>query len=256
MNKTEKWNNRIMNIAHTISEWSEDESRGVGAVIVNPKTMVIVSTGYNGLPRGLKVNKTRLQKPNKYIYTEHAERNAIYNAVANGININNCEIFVTLFPCCDCARAIIQSGITKVKTFEPNLNDSKYGESFKASLEMFKECYIEVEYLNNTDTQYKPIYNNFISAEEKLTKEIDELIHDIDEGNSINLFYNSIIDKEGYNVYRVHNKGFDTCRYRNGSEDFQYSFDSSEEIPFNDKKIKLLKILRKEIEYYKNKKDW
>jgi len=64
-------------LAGTISEWSEDTSTKVGAVIVNDMNQIVV-TGYNGLPRNITYLEERLQRPEKYKWTEHAERNAIY----------------------------------------------------------------------------------------------------------------------------------------------------------------------------------
>lgn len=109
----DKWNTRWLRLAHEVASWSKDHVQ-VGAVIVddlrNPRGF-----GYNGQPRGLDdTHVNRLHKPLKNWYFEHAERNVIYACARNGISCDDCTMYVTHAPCCDCARAIIQSGIKKV----------------------------------------------------------------------------------------------------------------------------------------------
>lgn len=140
------WNERFMNLSQHISKWSKDKSIGTCAIIVSPENRIL-SIGYNGFPSGCDDSiQERYERPEKYLWTEHAERNAIYNSARNGITINNAAIFLRWFPCADCARGIIQSGIKKIVCEEPNLNDERWGNQFKVSLQMFKECGIEVEY--------------------------------------------------------------------------------------------------------------
>jgi dCMP deaminase len=108
-----KWNQRWLSLAHEVASWSKDKVK-VGAVIAdhnrNPRGF-----GYNGIPRGLDDNlPSRQTKPLKNWYWEHAERNVIYACSRNGISCDDCTMYVTHFPCTDCARAIIQSGIREV----------------------------------------------------------------------------------------------------------------------------------------------
>lgn len=107
-----KWDSRYLLLAEHISTWSEDQSTKVGAVIVNPNNR-IVSVGYNGFPSGVEDKPERHERPAKYLYTEHAERNAIFNArsVPEGSTL---YLNWSLCPCADCTRAIIQSGIKRV----------------------------------------------------------------------------------------------------------------------------------------------
>ena len=138
-----KWTERFLNLSDNISNWSKDSTK-VGAVITTRDNR-IVSIGYNGFPAGCNDDKEeRKQRPLKYLWTEHAERNAIYNACKTGANLTDTIIYLRWFPCADCARGIIQSGIKKVVCGRPDLNTPKWGEHFKVSLEMFEECSIEV----------------------------------------------------------------------------------------------------------------
>ena len=113
---SDKWHNRFMEMAELIATWSKDASTKVGAVVVG-ENKEIRSTGYNGMVRGIDDNiPERSERPIKYDFFEHAERNAVYNACLIGASLKGCVIYVTAMPCPDCARAIIQSGIKMVVT--------------------------------------------------------------------------------------------------------------------------------------------
>lgn len=124
--------------------FSKDPSTKVGAITVEPNTLQIKSIGYNGLPRKIKDTPERWTKPLKYNYVVHAEANMICNASLNSISLSDSILFVTMFPCNECAKLIIQSGIKTIVTKPPNLLHEKWGNSFKISIEMFKELGIEV----------------------------------------------------------------------------------------------------------------
>ena len=128
-------------MAALVASYSKDDSTKCGAVIVRPDNS-ICSTGYNGFPRGVKDTITaRKKRPNKYLYTEHSERNAIYNS--HDSSMEGYSMFVYTYPntlmvCADCARAIIQTGITTVfvQSFE---TIAHWQDSCDASMEMFGE---------------------------------------------------------------------------------------------------------------------
>jgi dCMP deaminase len=110
----EDWIHRFLFLAKIIGYWSKDDSTKCGCVIVGPD-YEIRSTGYNGLPRGISYDDTaRLERPEKYFWFEHGERNAIYNAARMGTPLKGCYAFVTHSPCHNCASALIQAGITRV----------------------------------------------------------------------------------------------------------------------------------------------
>ena len=108
------WDEYFLNMSGLAKSKSRDRSSQVGCVIVGDGNSVL-SMGYNGFPRGVRDNiEERHIRPLKYKFTEHAERNAIYNAARNGICLLGSRIYVHIWPCTDCARAIIQSGISKI----------------------------------------------------------------------------------------------------------------------------------------------
>lgn len=141
------WDIRFLELALQIASWSKDPSTKVGCVITTPDKR-IVSTGYNGLPRGCDDNvKAFPERHNrelqKYDWYEHAERNAIYNAANLGNSLNGCIAFVTVMhPCTDCTRALIQSGIKRVVWQEPNDPDvaKRWEFQIKLSMLMFAEA--------------------------------------------------------------------------------------------------------------------
>ena len=108
------WNEYFMGVAILASKRSKDPNTQVGACIVD-KNNIILSTGYNGLPYGCSDDEytwERTGEDTKYKYVVHAELNAILNA--QGKDLKNARIFVDLFPCNECAKAIIQCGIKEV----------------------------------------------------------------------------------------------------------------------------------------------
>lgn len=148
-----------MSMVYLTAMQSEDPDTKIGCVIVGPDKE-IRSTGYNGLPRGIKITKERLERPEKYKWMEHAERNAFYNATRMGISIKDCFLYVNGMPCHDCARAIIQSGISHVivhKKFH-ELSKERWYPGIQYTEEMFKEANVKI---NSLDENY-PISNNLV----------------------------------------------------------------------------------------------
>lgn len=143
------WDERFMGLARFIATWSKDRGRKIAAVIVGDDNE-IRSTGYNGLPRGVRDDlEERHTKENKekYVWAAHAERNAIYNAARIGVSVKGCRLYSMLYPCSDCAIAIIQSGIAELITYPPDFEDPQWGEGFKRSRIMLDEAGITVRFM-------------------------------------------------------------------------------------------------------------
>ena len=107
------WDYYFMKIAHEVSKRSLDPSSKFGCVAVS-KGNSILSTGYNGPPKGVADSSIPLTRPAKYKYMEHAERNCIYNAARVGIPLENCTFYVTALSCVDCTRAMHQVGAKRI----------------------------------------------------------------------------------------------------------------------------------------------
>jgi dCMP deaminase len=127
--------------------FSKDPSKKVAAILIAHDTHQILSTGYNGLCRGLQETEERWTRPMKYLNVIHAEQNAVCNAARSGIKIENSICVVTMFPCVDCCKALIQSGIDTIICERPDLNHERWGESFRISLELFNEANINIIYV-------------------------------------------------------------------------------------------------------------
>jgi len=115
MSQIISWDEYFMGLAHLSAMRSKDPNTQVGACIVDGENKV-VTIGYNGFPRGCSDEKFPWAreggfKQTKYAYVVHAELNAILNTPRS---LKDCILYVSLFPCNECAKAIIQSGIKKV----------------------------------------------------------------------------------------------------------------------------------------------
>lgn len=144
-----KWDVRFMRLADLeIAQWSKDRSSKVGAVIV--KDREVISTGYNGFPRGCDDDlEARHERPEKYNWTIHAEPNAIINAARQGKSTLDCDMYLNWFPCEQCAGFIIQAGIKRLYCDkEPDFNDKKWGAGFIKAIEKLKEGGVEVIYMD------------------------------------------------------------------------------------------------------------
>ena len=140
------WDDYFMSVALLSGKRSKDPNTQVGACIVN-KNNVIESIGYNGLPKGCSDDEFPWEKEGemlntKYPFVVHAELNAIL--IAKGKDLSGCKIYVALFPCNECAKAIIQSGISEVVYLSDKYSNT---DSVKASKMMFKCAGVELRQL-------------------------------------------------------------------------------------------------------------
>jgi len=137
------WDSLFMSMVYLIAMKSKDVSTHVGAVVVDDNH-IVRSMGYNGLPRGINDNiSIRQERPEKYFWYEHAERNAIYNRT---LPLDGCTMYTNGAPCSDCVRAIIQSGIKEVVIDKKWDNDTKWSESCDVGNVMFNEANVRVRF--------------------------------------------------------------------------------------------------------------
>tara|TARA_R100000030_G_C3213790_1_gene114073 strand:- start:251 stop:706 length:456 start_codon:yes stop_codon:yes gene_type:complete len=146
-----RWVEYFRNLAHQVKLKSKDENTQIGAIIVG-KDKEIVSTGYNSFPRGLKdYEKERQERPEKYYWFEHAERNAIYNAARIGVSTKGCTMYLSCgIPCSDCARGIINSGITRIFCERGDITKGKHWEeNYDRSWTMLEEAGIDIQFYDD-----------------------------------------------------------------------------------------------------------
>lgn len=145
------WDEYFMGVAYLSAMRSKDPNTQVGACIVSQDNKIL-SMGYNGLPIGCDddafpwVRESESPLDNKYFYSTHSELNAILNY--RGGSLEGTKMYVTLFPCNECAKAIIQSGIKQLI-----YADNKYGDTpaVIASRKMLDAAGVECIGYNKTD---------------------------------------------------------------------------------------------------------
>lgn len=139
---------------YTANTFSKDPSTKVGCILLKPGSLQILSIGYNGFPRGVnEQDTTRWERPIKYSFVEHSERNCLYNACRSGTCTDNSIAITTLFPCCDCCRALIQAGVKTIITHTPDYNNPQWGRDFKISEIMLEEAGVHVVLLNTVEIE-------------------------------------------------------------------------------------------------------
>jgi len=141
------WDEYFMGIALLSAKRSKDPNTQVGACIVNKKNRIL-GVGYNGLPMGCSDDQFSWAREGEYLNTKypyvcHAELNAILNSINS--NLDECILYVALYPCNECAKAIIQSGIKEVVYLSNKYANSN---SVKAAQTMFTQAGIKCRQLN------------------------------------------------------------------------------------------------------------
>jgi dCMP deaminase len=150
------WDETFMLMSNLIAMRSKDPSTQVGACIVDDNN-VVVGLGYNGFPRGCHDDELPWCREGetldvKYAYVVHAEANAIMNA---SDSVRDCRIYVNLFPCNECAKMIVQSGIKEVIYVSDKYADV---DVFKAARKIFETSGIRLrQYEPKNELQLKPL---------------------------------------------------------------------------------------------------
>jgi dCMP deaminase len=136
------WAQVFLGMADVIAQRSDDVHKKLGCIIVSPANKVL-AVGCNGLPRGIQPTPQTLNRPAKYSVMEHAERNAIYNS---NQDLTDATLYVQMFPCNDCARAIIQKGITHVVVGATKSTNPLWLTKTEEAISMFDEANIDWRY--------------------------------------------------------------------------------------------------------------
>lgn len=147
---SDKWDWHFIGEAEHWATLSKDPQTKIGVVLV--KDRQVISTGYNGIPRGVNdapLDRSARAGGEKYYWYEHGERNAIYNAARVGMKTMGSTMYLNCgIPCADCARAIIQAGVQKVVCKEECgvvAQDKWYKHAIRSKL-MFKEAKVGITY--------------------------------------------------------------------------------------------------------------
>ena len=135
----------ILSVAKELAiKHSDDPDTQVGVFFMDPKRNEPLAFGCNRIPDNIKKTAERLKRPTKYAFIEHAERHAIYWAGRFNIPLEGSVVYSTLFPCCDCARAIIQAGCIGIVSQKPDESMPRWSEQMKIAKTMFEEAGVKV----------------------------------------------------------------------------------------------------------------
>jgi dCMP deaminase len=139
------WDEKFLGLCEYIAKWSKDPSTKVGAVIVRPDR-TIVSTGYNGFPRGIADKPELLtSREEKYKRVIHAEVNAILTAREP---LTGCTLYCSLMTCERCAVIVIQAGIKRVVAQKMSIEqEERWGEALKLAHQLYAEAGVQVTQL-------------------------------------------------------------------------------------------------------------
>jgi dCMP deaminase len=125
--------------------FSKDPHTKVGAYALTADFSRVLATGINGQVRGIDDDdENRWVKPQKYSYVQHAESNVVANAARTGTPLDNAVIAVTKFPCSTCTKLLVQAGIKKIYTIEPDYSTPPWGEDAKISEQILMEAGVPV----------------------------------------------------------------------------------------------------------------
>ena len=157
------WDEYFMGVAMLAARRSKDPSTQVGACIVSQDN-IIISTGYNGMPKGCSDDEFPWERSGeegetKYPYVGHAELNAVLNA--NGRDLRGSKLYVALFPCNECAKAIIQCGIREIVYLSDKYKDTMGNLASKKMLDAAGVKYTRL------DSNVKSITLDLTPEEEK-----------------------------------------------------------------------------------------
>lgn len=140
---------RLLKAAQREATKSQDPSRKTGCVIASDGQALVWA--HNAFPSGVAATAERMQRPAKYEFTEHAERNAIYIMARAGARTVGCTAYLTWYPCAPCARALVECGISRLVCYEPDWTEEQYG--FQYARDILLEGGVIVEFAGRYSEQ-------------------------------------------------------------------------------------------------------
>ena len=188
----------MLTLCQQVAQDSPD-SKKVGCVITTPEDKVLVSA-CNDFVHGATQTPERLKRPTKYIWIEHAERNAIYKAAAAGIPLDGTTMYINWWPCIDCCRAIIQSGIKKIVSSNgPDFDHPRWGEQFRAAQQILDESDVEQVIFPPTIADLRRLNtDNFRDCQ---LENVHDMIINGNYAYALELFREIVCDKPEYKVF-------------------------------------------------------
>ena len=143
------WTDLVRTAREYADAHSGDPATRVGALLLRPDGALIISA-CNTMPRGVQQLPTRWERPEKYRFVEHAERNAIYACARLGLKTQGSTAVLTLFCCTECARGMIQAGVERVVAPRPDLQCGRWGTDWLSAREILDEAGVEILWVEAT----------------------------------------------------------------------------------------------------------
>ena len=149
---SDKWDQRMMELARLVATWSKDPSTKTGAVVATTETHQVLGLGYNGFPRGVQDREERYaDRLVKYRMIVHCEANALMAASAHGyLMVAGSSLYTTKHPCSECTKLLIQAAVGEVicpRRDPTNESDTRWLEDAQWSMQMLSEAGIGVREL-------------------------------------------------------------------------------------------------------------
>lgn len=138
-----RWKQYFIDILHTTARMSKDADTSVGSLIIDTKNKVVISSGWNDLPKGVKHTLERNSRPLKYDLTMHSEQNCLINALRLRVNVVDMTMITTLGCCPMCSCSVVNSGLAEVVTPTPDFNHISCGNLYVHSIDIMKEGGVE-----------------------------------------------------------------------------------------------------------------
>lgn len=138
--------NYFMNAASSVARWSSTLGDKVGAVLVTPDVVFLDRCDF---PEGILKEKDRFYKPEWFIWSDHAERRVIYSAARYGVSTEGATMYVSWFPCVECAKAISQSGIKRIVGIEPDWDIKRW--NFKEARKILEESKVKITFYEESN---------------------------------------------------------------------------------------------------------
>ena len=165
-----KWQQYFIDQLHRTTSMSEDANTKVAAMIIDTEDKVVVSVGYNCLPRGVKHSQERSERPKKYYYISHAEVSCLTNALRLNVAVKGLTMLVNLGCCPSCTCSIINSGIKEVVTPELDYEHISCGDVYQHSVAMMQEAGVNWVFDNNLRVKESKVNLPELSSTWKHTK--------------------------------------------------------------------------------------
>lgn len=137
----------FLSFAAEVAAGSPDTSKKVGCVITDRAGHKLLVAGFNDFADRCLRKRSRLERPEKYDWLEHAERKALNRAAREGIAVGGATAYVTYFPCSDCARSLADSGISRVVSPMPDCTHPRWGDSWRIAINIFQESGVQMAFM-------------------------------------------------------------------------------------------------------------